>query len=232
MIEYFIVSDLHAQYDLLIQALIRADFDMENEEHVLLVAGDVLDRGTQGDQMILFLEKLILKDRLLGVMGNHDKFLIDVINQDFKLKTVLWNSYNNGFIQTLRLGHDEGELFIEDRIISDIGYNFKSKYPIFCEWLLALPRYLEFSNYVVVHGFINFDLPDWHDTDEHYAIWERGYGNAVPDGFYKKIIFGHTPNHYINGKNEIIYDGKKIMIDGGASSGIQINVLKINEKQI
>lgn len=232
MIEYFIVSDIHAQYDMLIKALKDAGFDMGNSDHVLLVAGDVLDRGSQGDMLIRFLETLIQQDRLLGVLGNHDRFFIDLIDNKFSLKTVLWNSYNNGFIETLRLGHNDRSFFIEENVIRDISLNLNKKYPIFIKWISNLPLFLEFSNHVIVHGFINFDLDDWHHTDEHYAIWERGYGNSVPESFNKKLIFGHTPNHYINGKNDIIIEGKKIMIDGGAASGIQINILKIDEKTI
>ena len=232
MITYFIVSDLHAQFDLLIQALSGAGFDMENECHVLLVAGDVLDRGKQGDSIIRFIEKLIEKDRVIGVLGNHDKFLIDVITLHFDIKSVLWNSYNNGFIETLKLGHDEQTLFIEEKTISQIGLNFQKKYPLFTKWLIDLPIYLEFKHHVVVHGFLDFSLADWHDTEEHFAIWERGYNNTIPGSFKKKIIFGHTPNHYINGRNGIIFDDRKIMIDGGAAAHIQINVLKLNEDEI
>lgn len=232
MIEYFIVSDLHAQYDLLKQALERADFDMDNQNHILIIAGDVLDRGHQGDELIRFLEKLIVMNRLMGVMGNHDKFLIDVITQSFTIKTVLWNSHNNGFIETLRLAHPKKDFYIEEKTIKEIGHAFLEKYPIFSDWLLQLPLFLEFKNHVIVHGFLNFDLPDWHDTEEHFAIWERGYNNDIPETFHKKIIFGHTPNHYINHHNDIIFNGKKIMIDGGAASGIQINVLKLTEQEI
>ncbi|MCK5732078.1 MAG: metallophosphoesterase [Tenericutes bacterium] len=233
MLTYYIISDIHSQYDLMMDALKKADFDMGNEDHILVVAGDILDRGHQGDKTIRFIEKLIVKGRVLGVVGNHDDFLIRVLNGTFKIKKILWNIQKNGFRKTLNLGFNDNEKYeIDGPSIKRMKANFVNKYPIFASWLINNPIYLVFSNHVIVHGFLDFSLEDWRQTSRHFATWTRGYDLIIPDKFEKKLIFGHTPNHYINKQNDIIYDGKKIMIDGNAADDIQINVLKLTESEI
>ncbi|XMB71727.1 metallophosphoesterase [Mycoplasmatota bacterium WC30] len=232
MKKYFILSDIHSQYDLLIDAINRIGFDESDQDHILIIAGDVLDRGKQGDAVIRYLENLIILNRVLGVVGNHDAFLIDILNHNYKLDRVKFNIEMNGFKETLKLGITEADFEITEATLDIIRETFESKYAIFTKWLRELPLFLEYANHVIVHGFLDFSLSDWRDTTSHYAVWERGYNNVIPDTFKKKIIFGHTPNSHINNQNDIIYDGKKIMIDGGAASGVQINVLVLTDIEI
>ncbi len=233
MKEYCILSDIHSQYDLLMNALKTAEFDMENDNHILIIAGDVLDRGYQGDEVIRFIETLVIKKRVLGVLGNHDVFLLDLVDNTFEMKKIIWNCDKNGFKETLLLGWNPSKEFqMEIKTIEKIGRNLNGKYSVFLEWLRELPLFLEFKNHVIVHGFLDFSLDDWHYTSKQFATWERGFNNLVPDEFQKYLIFGHTPNSYINQQHGIIRQNKKIMIDGGASSRIQINILRLTEEEI
>lgn len=234
MLKYYIVSDIHSQFDLLLQALLDAGFDMENESDILVIAGDILDRGKQGDSLILFLELLIRKKRILAAMGNHDKYLCDILNQKATYREIAWNIEHNGFAETLLLGLSKSQLeeIYKLEIVHEMRNQFIQKYPVFAEWILTLPKYIEFPHHIIVHGFIDFSLKDWHDTSEKYAMWERGYKYQIPTSFTKKIIFGHTPNEYISGNDDIIYENQKIMIDGGAAMNHQINVLCLTEEQI
>jgi len=43
----FVVSDIHGHYTLLREALDRAGFDKDNEDHLLICCGDYFDRGTK-----------------------------------------------------------------------------------------------------------------------------------------------------------------------------------------
>lgn len=234
MNKYFIVSDIHSRFDLLFKALSKSEFDLKNPEHILIIAGDILDRGTSGDKVIKFIESLIKKDRILAVMGNHDKFLIDILNNHIDITKILWNIHHNGFKKTLELGwlYKDKDFEITNDNISKIRKTFLEQYPIFCEWIIQLPLYIEFSNHVIVHGFLDFSLNDWHETDERTCIWTRGYNLEIPKSFNKKLIFGHTPNYHINGQDEIIFDGNKIMIDGGAAGSRKVNILIISEDKI
>ena len=193
-----------------------------------------MDRGDDGDLVIRYIEKLIFKKRVLGCIGNHDKYILDLVNKTYNIEKVIFNVKHNGFLKTLLLGTNNETIKIDYNLetLNIISDNIKQKYPIFIKWLNNLPLYLEYKNHVIVHGFIDFSIIDWHKTNKRYATWQRGYKDNIPNTFEKKIIFGHTPNHYINNQNDIIYRGKKIMIDGGAASGLQINVLVLTDKEI
>jgi serine/threonine protein phosphatase 1 len=234
MRKYFIISDIHSQHHMLRQALLNAGFDMDNDKHHLIIVGDILDRGKQGNETIKFIEELIQLNRVESVVGNHDQFLIDILNDNIDIQKIEWNIQRNGFGETLKLAIEKDlDFIIDKKTIKTIVKRFKEQYPIFTKWIVNNPLYLEFNNHVLVHGFLDFELEDWHNSSKHTCIWERGYNKTIPDSFNKKIIMGHTPNYYISdGVDDIIYDNKKIMIDGGAASKRQINVLVLFEDEI
>ena len=227
---YFIVSDIHAKFKMLINALKKSGFDIENEDHVILFGGDALDRGTEGDSVIRFFESMIEKKRIIGVLGNHDNFLLELINKN--VSRVRMNMIFNGFDTTIQLGTDNNVERLTSIELIEAGKNISKKYPVFINWLKELPAYIEFNNHVIVHGFLDFSLKDWHDTDKMFAIWERGYNKKVPMKFEKTLIIGHTPNLIINDKSDIIYANKKILIDGGGAYGGKINILIMTEDVI
>lgn len=41
------MSDIHSYYNEMIDALNKASFDKDNENHILVVCGDLFDRGKQ-----------------------------------------------------------------------------------------------------------------------------------------------------------------------------------------
>lgn len=234
MKKYFIFSDVHAQYDILLLGLYKADFNLSNPEHIMIIGGDLLDRGKQGHELIRFLEPLIEDGRVLGVLGNHDLFLKEILEDDHKIDHIAFNIQHNGFKETLLLAYPGApkDFRLNKPNLSLIKENFWATYPIFSKWLVALPLYLEFGHHVIVHGFLDFSLQDWRKTKTAYAVWERGYDHKVPGGFTKRLIIGHTPNQYINGEADIITDGQKIMIDGGAAYGYQVNMLVLTEEEL
>ena len=54
MMKYFAVSDCHGFYSNLMFALKNAGFDINNPEHILIVCGDLFDRGEQPKEIFEF----------------------------------------------------------------------------------------------------------------------------------------------------------------------------------
>ena len=54
--KYFVVSDIHSFCRELKKGLKQAGFDKENPDHVLIVCGDIFDRGHQTLQTYKFLK--------------------------------------------------------------------------------------------------------------------------------------------------------------------------------
>ena len=90
--KYFVTSDIHSFYDEFIQALDEAGYDKNNENHTLIVCGDIFDRGTKPLQVYEFLRS-IPKERRILIRGNHEyllKHLMDlqvVRNHDIHNRT-------------------------------------------------------------------------------------------------------------------------------------------------
>lgn len=74
MTRYFITSDLHGFYDEFMEALGRAGFDANDSEHILIVCGDIFDRGEKPLEIYDFLRSLP-KERRILIRGNHEALL-------------------------------------------------------------------------------------------------------------------------------------------------------------
>ena len=77
---YVFVSDIHGNYDKLIDALEKAQFNIL--EDTLVNVGDSFDRGTQSLEVLDFL--LELPQKIL-LWGNHDLYFFEALyfNRDF-----------------------------------------------------------------------------------------------------------------------------------------------------
>ena len=73
----YVLGDIHANYNALIEVLTKANFDYENDQ--LISLGDIVDRGTEPYLCIFELQKI---KNLIAIRGNHDVWLQDYINQD------------------------------------------------------------------------------------------------------------------------------------------------------
>ena len=47
MKKYFVTSDIHGFYNEFIAALDRSGFNIDNPDHILIICGDIFDRGNQ-----------------------------------------------------------------------------------------------------------------------------------------------------------------------------------------
>ena len=188
----FVVSDIHDHYDLLMEALNRNDFDINNVDHRLIVCGDAFYSGPQPGELFVFLRELSEKDRLIFIYGNHDIELLD------NLRAGKFTRPANRKCAELIVAHlTRKTRLTDDELVLEcerLGFTrFLAETPV---W------YYENENYVFTHGFIPTDKkaykPDWRDATE--KEWRnaaaRGdamalsmrYGISEPN---KKIVCGH-----------------------------------------
>ncbi|MDD3477596.1 MAG: metallophosphoesterase [Candidatus Izemoplasmatales bacterium] len=224
---YFVFSDIHSQATMLFSALKEAGFDRENPHHYLLSLGDWTDRGLEGKALLDFLEEFIPSGRLLGVLGNHDQFLLDFA--DGNTSRVAFNIQHNGFKETLGIVADHPNDFHDFKRLIE---RFHDRYPHYLDWLYHLPLYLEFDHHVFVHGFLNFHLPNWRDTSKHDATWflASEHLQFVPKDFSKQIVCGHETTYLYDYQVKTI--DKVTMIDGGAGYGQRVHVLVFDESEL
>lgn len=82
MTRYFITSDLHGFYDEFIDALGRAGFDINDTKHILIICGDIFDRGKKPLEIYDFLRSLP-KERRILIRGNHEILLRNLAERGY-----------------------------------------------------------------------------------------------------------------------------------------------------
>ena len=94
--KYFITSDVHSFYTPLKTALHDAVFDTNNSEHILIVNGDLFDRGEETIEVYNFI-KSIPKERRVLIRGNHEYLLRDLLDKDYPQA----HDLSNGTVKTV-----------------------------------------------------------------------------------------------------------------------------------
>ena len=96
MKKYFITSDIHSFYNPLILELSKKGFDINNSEHILIVCGDLFDRGPSSLKVLEFVESLPTDRRIL-IRGNHEYLFLDILHKDIPD----YYDHTNGTVGTL-----------------------------------------------------------------------------------------------------------------------------------
>ena len=208
----FAVSDIHNEYDVLIDALNKAGFDENNPEHLLVSVGDAFDRGESAFEVYEYLKRLSDKGSAVVLKGNHTKFFTGYL--DGTILSPL-NYYNNGTNETMASFLHETSPFetycvlrgIEQPTYGDFAdwvgearQEINGEFPELLEWLKTRPYYLETKNYIFTHGAIDTDAKDWHEphctryhfTDWEALMWDDGsfFGKEI-NNTDKTVVIGH-----------------------------------------
>ena len=191
MKKYFVVSDVHDHYDLMMEALTGNGFDRNDKNHVLILCGDAFYSGPQPGEMFMFLRSMHNEGRLILIYGNHDIELLD------NLKTGKFGRKGNRRCAELLVNTMTGKNNLTDAdLVSEcerLGFTgFLENVPI---W------FYETDQYVFTHAFIPTKKKayrsDWRAANERE--WRTAassdamrlsmrYGICEPD---KTIVCGH-----------------------------------------
>ncbi len=233
---FFIISDIHGHFDEMIDTLEKNGYDNDNPKHHLIVIGDMFDRGTQSKEVLEYLYPLCVAKKATVVLGNHEKFLIELLDE--KYLRAIFNIRHNGTDKTLT-SLLQNTYIVGDEL-KDVKMKIDKKYPFLNDWLKSLPSYLEIGDYIFVHGGINGGNKDWKKQPARDFIWNRqktlkpvegktmvvGHHRAAtiryPGVNYKKLFLSN-PDAF-----GILYEDKKIYIDSFVEISKFINVLILN----
>ena len=169
---YFVCSDIHGYFDEWMESLRQSGFELSNTNHILVVLGDIFDRGRQPKQIYKFL-KSFPENRLILVKGNHEYLLLDLVKRRYPLE----HDEHNGTYQTLidlykdpyvrqrqfiaenRGKYSNDELYaisfkIYQEAIKDLYTNDTIKSIV--KWIKSKKwkNYFELGPYIFVHAFI------------------------------------------------------------------------------
>ncbi|MCR4662207.1 MAG: metallophosphoesterase [Clostridia bacterium] len=216
MKKYFVCSDIHGFFDEWMKSLSDAHFDVNNKDHILIILGDIFDRGYQAKNIYDFIRTLP-KNRRILVRGNHELLLLSLV----KRRAVSTSDYHNGTYITLTcFGKDpslvQKEYFKNNKDKCDDSFKLYLEsediyYHAFQElftnreiqkvvkWINSNEwvDYYELGKYIFVHSFIPLTHvngiktynPDWRNSSTQGEIKESMWGcpyELYLNGYFKK----------------------------------------------
>lgn len=176
MKKYFIVSDVHSFYAPLIKQLDKKGFDINNKEHILIICGDIFDRGNETIKMYEFIKSIPLDRRIL-IRGNHEYLFIDLARKEMPQN----HDYSNGTVKTFvhLAGEDyskiekyphyfDYDIFMWNKIRNDKKINEVIEWFYSDEWV----DYYETKNYIFTHAFIPLHISRESHQTHMYLVNE------------------------------------------------------------
>lgn len=259
MKKYFCVSDIHGFYTEFHKALYKAGFRKTNPEHILIVCGDIFDRGPENIKVYEYLKSLPRERRIL-IRGNHELLLRSAIKRGVFYDT----DYRNGTLGTI--------IEFTNCEFIDCVYDPQTVCDTFKEngildWIFGpeWQNYAEIGNYIFVHSWIPVKILDGTDiydakpsTEIHYRPdwreasqedWEESTwgcpwvmaqkdlkprGSTVVCGHWSACEFPkHLDKNYSNYPNHNIYRGHGcIALDACTVRSGFCNVLVLTEEDL
>lgn len=243
----FVVSDIHSFYSIFKKALDEKGFDINNENHRLIICGDLFDRGKEAKELLNFLLS-IPENRLIIVKGNHEDLIEDCLEELYNYSNISGHHITNGTLDTIAQLTNYN---IYDLLLGDYKADvIKSKLTNYFNLIKRAVNYYEINNYIFVHGWIPLireyeDLKTGDDISWKSARWSNGMedwnaGRKYPG---KTIVCGHW--HTSWGHSRLHNNGSEfgedacfdpfidegiIALDGCIAYSKQCNVLVIEEK--
>lgn len=194
----YVVSDIHGCYEKYKELLKTIDL---GEEDVLYVLGDVIDRGSEGFQILLDMAQ---QPNIVCLMGNHEAMAIDVISEILisgeQGRKLNFSKAAMGALS--RWFYNGGEVSLMDFL----ALNEEQMQTVW-EYMKKLPLYKEITvgdkQFVLVHGGLEkFSLTKPLESYKaNEILW---YRPTLETEYYsdKCTIFGHTPVQLLTNSNE------------------------------
>jgi len=167
----YAIGDIHGQLKALKQCLERCSFDFANDH--LICLGDVADRGP--DTFGCF-ELLLSIENLTYILGNHDKWFLDWLNEPEKPEQA-W--IQQGGLQTLQSYKDNlnEQLYHHHKLLKSAHIFFMDE-----------------QNRLFVHGGFEMQTPlenVFYDQPEKFywdrSVWKKAIENTEPISFQLSV---------------------------------------------
>ena len=104
MKKYFVTSDVHGYYDILMNELKKCGWEQNNPNHIFISCGDLLDRGSQPKECLQFVNDLPDSRKIL-IKGNHEVLLASAIRRG----VFYGYDYSNGTVHTVYCLNNDDE---------------------------------------------------------------------------------------------------------------------------
>ena len=210
---YFISSDIHGFFKEWQLGLEEAGFDKNNDEHILIVLGDLFDRGKEVLEVYRFVKSLP-KERIILIKGNHEYLYEELLNKRFPDN----HDFSNGTVRTFFeiAGYNEevlsysywarlGNLEPYDLIMQTWGEVKKAVGESeITAWIKSdkWRHYYELGKYIFVHSFIplrSLDFLPGYYIDNRMLEYFSDWRNNASDREWYDSTWGCPVKLYMEG---------------------------------
>lgn len=196
--KYYVTSDTHGFYSILMTKLENKGFFSESDPHKLIILGDLMDRGDEAIQMQEFILDLIRKDEVILIRGNHEDLFEELLTDDdgYPLDYSIQNGTYGTALQLT--GFNKEKAFLFRHTFVERAKNT----PFYKEIMPIMRDYFETEHYIFTHGWIpcligghayryisnwrNACPDEWRD-----ARWINGMYAAQTAIAQKTVVCGH-----------------------------------------
>ncbi len=207
--KYFVTSDIHSFCDELLVALDEARFDVDNPEHVLVIAGDLFDRGPKTVELFNYLMS-IPEGRLVLIEGNHELLFRSLVNKAIPHDYDFSNGTVQSFCHIAGVPYDDVLSwycsayygFDDETESGNVWDRVRRKVKRSAIGRFALresnfKKFFEIGDYIIVHAFIPAvpDGLDWRtdkNADWEKAEWDCPYALYDSGKFKREMAIGKT----------------------------------------
>ncbi len=200
--KYFVSADIHGFYDEWIKSLNEKQFNINNPDHMIIVCGDLFDRGTQTKELQSFIMQLFKKKKMIFIRGNHEDLALELIdnysNYIFDIKNT--HHWHNGTFQTLL---ELSDMNFNDATMYLSEFRSRANETDYIKKIIPRAKnFYETKHYVFVHAWIplkanryEFDS-DWRNASN--KLWEKARWLNPLETYKRKLylkdktlVFGH-----------------------------------------
>ena len=253
MKKYFACSDIHSFYDEWMTSLKEAGFNKNNKDHILIILGDLFDRGDKPWKIYQFITSLP-EDRVVLIKGNHEYLLLDLVKRRFPYRYDI----SNGTYETLTLLYKDPHLVKHNwlvkhyeqyrkennlNLLSDSDRIFKNaekklydnkKINTIVEWLNSSnwKQYYELGQYIFVHSFIPLLGIETIDDIDHIGTYYQDWRKETNPALWEMATWGCPYKRYLEGSFDKELKNNKVLVCGHWHTSDFYNILLYKGKKI
>ena len=235
MKKYFACSDIHSFYDEWMASLKEVGFKKNNKDHILIILGDLFDRGDKAWKIYRFITSLP-EERVVLIKGNHEYLLLDLVKRGFPYKY----DYGNGTYETLIHLYKDPHIVQYNWLVKHLDqyqkennlnllsdserilfrtikklYNNK-KINTIVEWISSSrwKNYYELGQYIFVHSFIPLKGIETIDDTDNKGTYYPDWRNETNKALWEMATWGCPYKRYLEGSFDNELKKNKVLVCG------------------